>query len=116
MMDLPRERLPEYAINTHDYWRTGLRRGWETLQAALEDRIEDKLPLLSMPILVVRGQGDPIVSPRWVTEITPLLPNGRLVITHGAHTPNFSEPDSFVSVIRPFLRTQGRAPFPPPIE
>lgn len=103
-LDLPRERVPEYFINAHDYWRTGLRRGWETFQIALQDRIEDKLPRLDMPVLVVRGQHDPIVSQRWVEELTALLPNGRLVITRGAHTPNFSEPDTFAGVVRAFLR------------
>ena len=56
-----------------------------------------------MPVLVVRGQRDPIVSQRWVQELTARLPNGRLVTTRGAHTPNFSEPDSFASVVRAFL-------------
>lgn len=107
MTDMPRERIPEYAINTHDYWRTGLRRGWQTLQVALRDRIEDKLPRLPMPTLVVRGQADPIVSQRWVEEVTRLLPDGRLIITHGAHTPNFSEPDSFAGVVCAFLLRRG---------
>jgi pimeloyl-ACP methyl ester carboxylesterase len=102
-LDLPRERVPEYLINAHDYWRTGLRRGWETFQIALQDRIEGKLPRLEMPVLVVRGQHDPIVSRRWVNELTAALPNGRLVITRGAHTPNFSEPDAFARVVRAFL-------------
>ena len=103
-LDLPRERIPEYVINAYDYGRTGLRRGWETFQIALQDRIEEKVPRLAMPVLVVRGQHDPIVSQRWVTELTAALPNGRLVITRGAHTPNFSEPDAFAGVVRGFLR------------
>ncbi|MDQ6713693.1 MAG: alpha/beta hydrolase [Candidatus Dormibacteraeota bacterium] len=102
-LDLPRERVPEYFINAHDYWRTGLHRGWETFQIALQDRIEDKVPKLEMPVLVVRGQHDPIVSQRWVMELTAALPNGRLVVTRGAHTPNFSEPDAFAGVVRAFL-------------
>jgi pimeloyl-ACP methyl ester carboxylesterase len=105
--DLPRERVPEYFVNGHDYLRTGLRRGWETMQIALADRIEEKLPRLSMPVLIVRGAHDPIVSQRWVEELVRLLPNGRLIIIKGAHTPNFSEPDSFVAVIRHFLLTRG---------
>jgi pimeloyl-ACP methyl ester carboxylesterase len=103
-LDLPQERVPEYFINAYDYLRTGLHRGWETFQIALQDRIEDKLPRLRMPVMVGRGQRDPIVSQRWVEELTALLPNGRLVITRGAHTPNFSEPDTFAGVVRAFLR------------
>ena len=103
-LDLPREQAPEYFLNAFDYWRTGLHRGWETFQIALRDRIEDKLPNLGMPVLVVRGHRDPIVSQRWVRELTATLPNGRLVITRGAHTPNFSEPDAFASVVGSFAR------------
>ncbi len=103
LRDMHRERIPEYAINSHDYWRTGLPRGWETMQIALADRIEDKLPTMPMPVCIVRGAHDPIVSQRWVEELARLLPNGRLIITRGAHTPNFSEPDSFAGVVRAFL-------------
>ena len=103
-LDLPRERVPEYFLNAYDYWRTGLHRGWETFQIALKDRIEDKLPRLEMPVLLVRGQHDPIVSQRWVKELTATIPNGRLIITRGAHTPNFSEPDAFAGVVRSFVR------------
>jgi pimeloyl-ACP methyl ester carboxylesterase len=103
--DIPHERIPEYVFNAHDYWRTGLHRGWETMRIALADRIEDKLPSLPMPVLIVRGIADPIVSQRWVETLAPLLPNGRLILTRGAHTPNFSEPDAFTAVVRGFLKS-----------
>ena len=102
--DIPRERIFEWAIDSHDYWRTGFRRGWGTLQIALADRIEEKLPHLSMPVLIVRGAADPIVSQRWAEELAQLLPNGRLIVSRGAHTPNFSEPEAFAAVVRAFLR------------
>ncbi|MDQ6883578.1 MAG: alpha/beta hydrolase [Candidatus Dormibacteraeota bacterium] len=104
MRDLPRERVLEYAINSHDYWRTGFPRAWETMQIALADRIEEKLPRMRMPVCIVRGAHDPIVSQRWVEDLARVLPKGRLIITPGAHTPNFSEPDSFAGVVRAFLR------------
>jgi len=104
LRDLPLERIPEYANNSHDYWRTGFPRGWETMQIALADRIEDKLPSMRMPVCIVRGAHDPIVSQRWVEDLVRLLPNGRLIITRGAHTPNFSEPETFAGVVRSFLR------------
>jgi pimeloyl-ACP methyl ester carboxylesterase len=104
LRDLPRERIPEYAINSHDYWRIGVRRGWETMQIALADRIEDKLPRMRMPVCIIRGAHDPIVSQRWVEDLARVLPNGRLIIIRGAHTPNFSEPETFAGVVRAFLR------------
>jgi 2-hydroxy-6-oxonona-2,4-dienedioate hydrolase len=104
LADLPREQLPEYAVNTHDYWRAGLPRLIETFRIALADRIEDKLPRLQMPMLIVRGVQDPIVSEPWARRLAQLASNGTFVATRGAHTPNFSQPDAFTNVVRWFLR------------
>ncbi len=103
LADLPREKLPEYALNAHDYWRTGLPRLLETFRIALNDRIEEKMPRLAMPVRVVRGQHDPIVSEAWARRVASLAPDGQFVTTRGAHTPNFSQPDSFSQVVRSFL-------------
>ena len=102
LRDIPREKLPEFPLNTHDYWRAGVRRLWQSFRFALADHIEDKLPHLTMPVLIVRGHRDPIISEAWARRLTALLPNGRFVTTRGAHTPNFSEPDSFSQVVRWF--------------
>lgn len=104
LADLPREKLPEYPLNAHDYVRARLGRLWRSFRFALADHIEEKLPQLTMPVLIVRGRHDPIVSDAWVRRLTALLPNGRLVTTRGAHTPNFSEPDAFTDVVCWFLR------------
>lgn len=109
LRDLPRERVLEYAVNSYDYWRCGFPRLLEAFRLALADRIEDRLPGLSMPVLIVRGMHDPIVSAPWARHLAGLLPNGRFVTTRGAHTPNFSEPGSFSQVVRWYLRTAARS-------
>jgi 2-hydroxy-6-oxonona-2,4-dienedioate hydrolase len=104
--DLPREKAPEYLLNSFDYWRCGIRRGLETMNFALQDRIENKMPHLRMPVLIVRGRRDPIVRQPWADRLAFLSPDGYLTTVKGAHTPNFSEPDAFVDAIQPFLSSR----------
>lgn len=47
-----------------------------TFQYQLHDRLEDKLPHIQAPVLVVRGARDPICNQHWCEEIVRLLPRG----------------------------------------
>jgi pimeloyl-ACP methyl ester carboxylesterase len=108
LLDVLREHPSQPLVQTRDYAKFGLRRSLRTFRFAARDRIEDKLPLVQQPALVVRGERDPIVSQRWVEEVTRLLPSGRLVVIPGApHTLNYSTPQAFVRVLRPFLEGAG---------
>jgi 2-hydroxy-6-oxonona-2,4-dienedioate hydrolase len=101
-----REPLSEWIIALGDYLRFGLPRAWQTLQDALADPVEAKLPAVGAPTLVVRGERDPIVSPSWAEEVTRLLPNGRLVVMPGGpHAMNYSRPDELARLIVTFLTT-----------
>jgi 2-hydroxy-6-oxonona-2,4-dienedioate hydrolase len=87
-----------------DYLRAGLRRALATFRHALDDAIEERLPLLEMPTLVVRGTRDPIVPQRWAVEATALLPDGQLRVLPGAtHAINHEQPLATARVLRPFL-------------
>jgi 2-hydroxy-6-oxonona-2,4-dienedioate hydrolase len=100
-----RERSAQLPLLVHDYWEAGLPRFLDSFRMALRDRIEDKLPQVEAPTLVVRGSRDPIVSQRWAEQVTGLLPRGRLaVIPGGTHTLNFAAPLELVRVLQPFLR------------
>jgi pimeloyl-ACP methyl ester carboxylesterase len=69
-----------------DYRDAGPRRVWATYRLALRDRIEDKLPRIVVPALVLRGARDLIVPQRWAETVAGLLPAGELVVTpSGAH-------------------------------
>lgn len=60
----------------------------------LRDRIEEKLPHVAAPTLVVRGSRDPIVPHAWAREVADALPHGRLVEVEGApHALNYTAPD-----------------------
>jgi 2-hydroxy-6-oxonona-2,4-dienedioate hydrolase len=87
-----------------DYLRAGLRRTVRTSRYILRDRIEEKLPQMTSPVLVVRGERDPIVSQEWVESIHRLLPDSKLVVIPGAaHVVNFSHPVELANAVRSFL-------------
>jgi pimeloyl-ACP methyl ester carboxylesterase len=104
VLDIMREP-PTNPINyLRDLWVAGPRRGFGTLRHSLDDRIEEKLPRVHAPTLIVRGGIDPIAPQRWVEELTDLLPLGHLVVVPGGtHTINCSAPDAFARLLRPFL-------------
>lgn len=78
-----------------DYRAAGYRRVLKTFQCSLEHKLEDELPKIGAPMLVVRGSRDPICQ---------RLPQGRLVVIPGLyHTLVFTNPLELVRVCRPFL-------------
>src|SRR5438093_13282072 len=94
-------------IMLEDYRAAGLRRIRDTIKLALQDRIEDKLPLIKAPTLVVRGEKDPVVPHSWAAKVTALLPHGKLkIIPDAGHTINYSMPAQFAAVTLPFLGLQ----------
>ena len=108
LLDSLREPLPQQFVVLSDYLKAGPRRTLRTLQYAFEDRVENKLPRVRHPMLVVRGARDPIVPQRWVEEFTRRLPAASLVvIPRAAHTVNYSVPAEFVHAMRLFLNGEG---------
>jgi 2-hydroxy-6-oxonona-2,4-dienedioate hydrolase len=105
-----REPFSHGLISAREYPRCGFRRLIKTFRYALEDRIEEKLPRVRVPALVVRGSKDPIVPQRWAEEATRLLPDGRLAVIPGApHTVVYDAPLELARLVRPFLSgDQGR--------
>jgi pimeloyl-ACP methyl ester carboxylesterase len=105
------ERLSQVPLSVRDYWQCGLRRLIGTFRSALQDRIEEKLPHLRVPTLVVRGGKDPIVPQRWCEEAVRLLPRGRLVVIPGAgHTVNYNSPVELARVVREFAGGRDQQP------
>jgi 2-hydroxy-6-oxonona-2,4-dienedioate hydrolase len=91
-------------IQLRDYWRAGFRRALHTFRFMMADRIEEKLPHVRAPTLVVRGARDAVVPQRWAETAAELLPDARLrVIPGAAHAVNYDSPLELVRVIRPFL-------------
>lgn len=89
---------------TSDYFKVGPRRIVETAWYALHHRIEELLPRIDAPTLVVRGEKDMIVPHRWVAEVASLLPNGRLVeVPEYAHGVERTGAPTLARVIADFL-------------
>lgn len=118
LCDVPREPFALVPIVTRDYLRAGLGRVLRTLRYALADRLEEKLPLLDLPVLVLRGGRDPVVSERWSGKVAALLPQGRLaVVPRAAHALQFSHPREVADLVTAFLDQELSSPLsslPPP--
>jgi 2-hydroxy-6-oxonona-2,4-dienedioate hydrolase len=103
LLDIPREPLRLPFIALLDYAQAGFGRAAQTFGYALQDLIEDKLPHVSQPTLVVRGERDPIVSQAWVEEVHGLLPESSLVVIAGAaHGVNYNSPEELARVVLDF--------------
>ncbi len=110
-LDQPREFRSEGGRVARAYLlEIGPLRALRTFRYALRDRIEEKLPQIHQPALVVRGARDPLVPQRWAEEAARLLPCGRLVVIPGAaHKLNYGRAPQLARVLRPFLRPAGAA-------
>lgn len=104
-LDMTRERSSLWRIEGKDLGEMGIPRALETLRVMMDDRIEQRLPEVPQPTLVIRSSEDPIVPMRWAEEVAALLPDGRLaVIPNAPHAANYSAPQRFVAEILPFIR------------
>ncbi|HKQ99652.1 MAG TPA: alpha/beta hydrolase [Pyrinomonadaceae bacterium] len=105
LLDIPHERPSLCFIALLDYLQAGVGRTAHTFGYAIQDRIEEKLPGLRQPVLVVRGRLDPVVPERWAKEVNRLLPDGRLIVIRSAgHAVNYNSPEEMAQVVRDFLR------------
>lgn len=87
-----------------DYAKAGLRRSLATVRVMMRDRIEQRLPHITAPTLLVRGSRDVVSPARWVEEMNALLPNSDiLTLQQGTHTLSYVYPWNFCRAIRPFL-------------
>jgi 2-hydroxy-6-oxonona-2,4-dienedioate hydrolase len=117
LADVPREPLRLALIVARDYLRAGPWRLLATLGHALADRVEEKLPLISAPTLVVCGAHDPVVTVRWASEVARLVgietlgaPGAALqCVGDAAHALPFDDPDAFAAIIRNFAAHGVRA-------
>lgn len=87
-------------IVIRDYLSLGPVATLRQARRALEHRIEEVLPRIAQPAVVVRGAHDPICSASWAREAAALLAAGRLVTIAGAaHAAHFSHPFDVARVV-----------------
>lgn len=108
LADVPREPGGLYPIAVADYLRAGVVRCVKTLRHALDDPVEEKLPAIRVPVLVVRGECDPLVPPRWSKRAATLVSDGwEVTIPGAAHAVNFSAPEALVNEVMKFMERIG---------
>jgi 2-hydroxy-6-oxonona-2,4-dienedioate hydrolase len=118
LIDVPREPWRLAVLVVRDYLRAGPRRVLATLAEALRDRIEEKLPHIAQPTLVVCGARDPVVTVRWASEVARLAGIERAGAAGGtmqcvataAHALPFDDPEVFARIIANFAEHGLRVP------
>jgi 2-hydroxy-6-oxonona-2,4-dienedioate hydrolase len=98
-------------ISAIDYRKCGIVRALTTFQYSLRDKMEEQLPHVQAPMLVVRGARDPICNQDWAETVARLLPRGRLaIIPEVAHTLVLTSPVELAAASRPFLLEEAGLP------
>jgi 2-hydroxy-6-oxonona-2,4-dienedioate hydrolase len=104
LRDAAREPLSLLALAAQDEAALGLRAALVTVRSALADQIEDRLPLIDQPTLVLRGEADRFVSAGWAEQVARLLPRSHLVvIARQPHAAHYTRPQLVARLIAEFL-------------
>jgi pimeloyl-ACP methyl ester carboxylesterase len=93
-----------------DYLRYGTARLIRQARYALDDAIEERLPLLELPTLVVRGAHDPLCPASWGQEAAALLRTRLVTIAAAGHAAHYSHPQELAAEIRRWLAGMPAAP------
>jgi 2-hydroxy-6-oxonona-2,4-dienedioate hydrolase len=99
LADIWREPLSLHVVLARDLVDCGPFRIVVTLNHAFRDRIEDKVGRLSIPVAVVRGRGDRLVSRAWVEELAGRAPRSELLEMDGGHALNYSHPRELAALV-----------------
>jgi pimeloyl-ACP methyl ester carboxylesterase len=88
-----------------EYRKAGYLRVLRTFQHSLDDKIEQQLPRITAPTLIVCGEHDPICPANWARGLARLPPRGRYAEIPGvAHTLCYTAPTELAEIIHRFLR------------
>ncbi len=106
-VDVLREPWSLWPILVKDYLAMGPLRVIRTLQYGLKDPLEEKLPLIHVPTLFLRGARDPIAPLAWVQSLARRLPHAQILEIHGAaHAAHFSAPAAVAQAVHAFIKQE----------
>jgi 2-hydroxy-6-oxonona-2,4-dienedioate hydrolase len=104
LLDATREPPSLLRLLIGDYLTTGFQGMRDFTRTAIRDRMEDKLPFIETPTLLVRGARDPLVPERWSKQIAALLPHPKIVvIPNGTHAVQYQSPVAVARALQEFL-------------
>jgi 2-hydroxy-6-oxonona-2,4-dienedioate hydrolase len=99
-----REPAPLVALATREGASRSLGPLLTAARSALSDRIEERLPLIEQPAVVVYGDQDGFVSREWAEQVAALLPDGRLVVVPGEpHAVHYTQPALVAGIVGELL-------------
>ena len=108
LRDSAREPFSLLAIAARDNAQTGIGTLLATARLALRDRIEERLPAIPQPAVVVWGDKDPFVGREWAERVAALLPRGRLVVVPGEpHAVHYTRPALVAGIVLDLLAEEG---------
>jgi pimeloyl-ACP methyl ester carboxylesterase len=91
------------ALGKGDAWTL---RALFTNRAIIAEAVDDQLPAITIPTLVVWGAGDHIVSLDDGKDFAARIPGARLVVIPGAgHAPEIEQPALYLAAVLPFLNS-----------
>ncbi|MEO7457817.1 MAG: alpha/beta hydrolase [Gemmatimonadaceae bacterium] len=110
LADIPHEPRRLAWIVARDYIRAGPLRLLRTLRYALADHIEEKLPDIVIPAVIVCGSRDPVVTVAWAAQAARIVgkmsqgaPGATLsVVPTAAHALPYDDPATFAGLIDAF--------------
>lgn len=87
-----------------DYLRCGPSWYLRQVRRMIDYRIEDRLPQIEAPVLLVRGGNDPIAAPAWSRLLRDRAVRGSLAVVPGhRHVVQHTAPRAVAAAIRAFL-------------
>lgn len=97
------------AVLARDYLAAGPRRVLGTFRHALAHRPEIGVSQLDAPVVVVRGEHDPIASRRWCLDLAHAARDGTYHEVAGAgHVVNWTHPDVLARIVEDIVRDHHR--------
>lgn len=111
LTDLLREPPRANWMVLKDYVRTGPRWYLATLPAMLGYRLEEAVADLPHPLLVVRGERDPIAPRTWTEQVCRAAPDARLLeVPTAGHVVMWSHPEEVGAAVVDHARTVAGGP------
>lgn len=108
LRDSAREPFSLIALAARDDLAAGPRVLLSTARAVLADRIEERLPLIEQPTVVVHGDQDAFVGRKWAERVATLLPRGRLQVVPGEpHAVHYTRPELVAALVNELLVEEG---------